>query len=83
MHDTPSCRLCEEVNSEKSLLHFTSCTLLLKNVPKVSNVDPDDIYGDTQTQIKATHVWMKVFDKLDDKILTTQAHSSSTVPQVC
>ena len=67
------CRLCEVEESEESLLHFTSCDFLLQNVPEVANIKPEDIYGSIDEQIKATRVWTKVFQFLE-QTETHQAH---------
>ena len=68
------CRLCENQASEESLSHLTSCNFVLQNVPEVSTISPDDIYGDIDQQIKATHVWKKVFKYLEERE-NNQAHS--------
>ena len=68
------CRLCEIEESEESLLHFIYCDLLLQNVPEVSSIKPEDIFGSIDEQVKATQVWMKVFQHLEQSE-TNQAHS--------
>ena len=72
-HSNLVCRLCELENSEESLTHFISCDFLLQNVPEVSSITPDDIYGDIDQQVRATHIWKKVFQYLE-KTETNQAH---------
>ena len=79
-HSDMTCRFCLIRGSEENLEHFCSCIYLIEVIPEILTVDPDDIYGDIDDQIKATHIWMKVFKQLDS-IQQNQAHSL-TVPHV-
>ena len=39
-HSDLICRLCENLESTESLLHFTSCEFLILNISEVSNIHP-------------------------------------------
>ena len=79
-----SCRFCGDIHSDESLDHFRDCPQLKIAIPEVSNVNPEDIFGDLQAQIKSVKVWIKVFKKLEDRETETRRidHSMPHVPTV-
>ena len=66
MYEDKLCRFCLEVNSDESLQHFCQCSTLIQTIPEVANIDPDDIFGEIQVQVKAVRIWRKVFNKLEN-----------------
>ena len=66
MYSDLSCRLYQVTGTEESLNHLISCDFLKQKIPEISEISPDDIYLDLNSQIIATQVWMKVFKCLEE-----------------
>ena len=68
------CRLCLDVNSEESLIHFCDCSFIKQHIPEISHVSVDDIYGEIDDQVKAVEVFMKIFLYIEEA-QKDQAHT--------
>ena len=66
MYEDKLCRFCLKVNSGELLEHFCQCLTLILTIPEVANIDPDDIFGEIQVQVKAVRIWREVFNKLEN-----------------
>ena len=59
------CRMCLSENSEETLVHLSVCQSVREKICVISEVDPDDIFGDLEAQVKSVRVWIQVFSMLE------------------
>ena len=57
--------MCLSENSEETLVHLPVCQSVREKIPEISEVDPDDIFGDLEAQEKSVRVWIQVFSMLE------------------
>ena len=72
--------MCFSENSEETLLHLSVCQSVREKISEVSTVEPDDIYGNLEVQVRAVRVWIQVFNMLEKHDTQEPGQTNLTEP---